>query len=111
MEDIDPDNKHCPYKRWLKFGRLHFWRMMISYRLRRTLRGLCTRKLNIHFAPRNFSFVFWELEVELTVVFLGETTCSSVLQSGQRIDNFLLSNTTDKKGFGFDINRDMFFEM
>ena len=41
--------------------------------------GLYTRKLNIHFAPSNFSFVFWELENELTVVFFGEAACGSVL--------------------------------
>ena len=100
VEDIDPDNKHCPYKRWLKFGRLHFWRMMISYRLRRTLRV---------YVPENWTSIllqgisvsfFGNLKLNWPLFFLGETTCSSVLQSGQRIDDFLLSNTTDKKDLG-----------
>lgn len=71
VEEIDPDNKHCPYKRWLKFGRLHFWRMTFLIGYVKLCGSIYTRKVNIHFAPRNFSFVFWELEVELTVVLLG----------------------------------------
>lgn len=57
VEEIDPDNKHCPYKRWLKFEDYIFggWWFLIGYV--ELCGSIYTRKLNIHFAPRNFSFV------------------------------------------------------
>lgn len=99
VEEIDPDNKPCPYKRWLKFGGLQFWRMMISYRLRKTLWVYIPENwTSILLQVISVSF-FGNLKMNWPLFFLGRPPVA-VSYWGQKIDDFLLSNTTAKKDLG-----------
>ena len=64
MEEIDPDNKQALSLQTM----VEIWRITVLedddfLSATQNFVGLYTRKLNIHFAPSNFSFVFGNLKM------------------------------------------------
>lgn len=110
VEEIDPDNKHCPYKRWLKFEDYIFggWWFLIGYV---ELCGSIYPKIEHPFCSKEFQFrCFGNLKLNWPLFFGGRPPAAVSYNQGKKLMTSFCQTPLTKR-IGFDINRDMFFEM